>query len=69
MPIEGILIPSLCAGASTALHLHPRRVRRSGRLLEAAIAEAGDAGYLGEKILGSGLLVRAPPRRGRLHLR
>ena len=36
------------------LHLHPRRVRAAGDILEAAIAEAEAAGYIGENILGSG---------------
>ncbi len=51
--IEGIAIASLAAGISHAFVFIRGEYDLQGDILDAAVAEAYDAGYLGENILGS----------------
>ena len=69
--IEGIAIAALAAGAGHAFIFIRGEYDLQGDILDAAVAEAYEAGYLGENILGQPLRRRAgrPPRRRRLHLR
>ena len=71
MLIEGIVIASYAAGANRSFIYIRGEYELQADMLDAALAEAREAGYIGEDILGSGhslSLVRAPRRR-RLHLR
>jgi NADH-quinone oxidoreductase subunit F len=54
MLIEGIVIASYAAGASKAFIYIRGEYALQGNVLEAALAEARDGGYLGDDILGSG---------------
>ena len=57
--------PRYAAGVDQALHLHPRRVRRCRPTSSTrAVAEAYEAGYLGENILGSGFGLSLVVHRG-----
>ena len=69
--IEGMLIGAFAAGATHAFIYIRGEYEEEADILDAAVGEAYDAGYLGERILGSRLLVqpRRAPRRRRLHLR
>ena len=71
MLIEGIVIASYAAGASRSFIYIRGEYALQADMLDAALAEAREAGYVGEDILGSGPLALAgrAPRRGRLHLR
>jgi len=64
--IEGIVDRSARGGNQPAFHLHRRRVRGAGGDPRPAIAQAYDAAYLGERILGSERLglARAPVAAG-----
>jgi NADH-quinone oxidoreductase subunit F len=53
MLIEGIVIASYAAGIHRAFIYIRGEYQHQADILEAAIAEAADAGYLGERILGS----------------
>ncbi len=53
MLIEGIVIGALAAGANKSFIYIRGEYALQARILEAAIAEAEEAGYLGENILGS----------------
>ena len=69
--IEGCLIASLAAGARYAFIFIRGEYWEIADVLDAAVAEAYDAGFAGENILGTGAddRHRRPPRRRRLHLR
>ena len=54
MLIEGHRDRLLRRRGEPLVHLHPRRVREQADVARAAIAEARAAGYIGERILGSG---------------
>jgi len=54
MLIEGIVIASYAAGASRSFIYIRGEYVEPARALEQAIAEAREAGYIGERILGSG---------------
>ena len=71
MLIEGILIASWAAEIGRAFIYIRGEYDHQADILEAAIAEARDAGYIGEKILGSDHSVSLVLHRGagRLHLR
>ena len=69
--IEGIIIAAVAAGANRAfIYIRGEYVLQAD-LLDGAVIEARERGYLGEDILGSGhaVLAGGPPRGGRLHLR
>ena len=71
MLIEGIVIASYAAGAKRSfIYIRGEYVLQAD-ILDAALAEAREAGYVGEDILGSGhsLLAGRAPRRRRVHLR
>src|SRR3954468_19500342 len=61
--IEGMIIAAHAAGANRAfIYIRGEYVQQAD-ILDAALVEAYDAGYLGENILGTGLsLSRAAPR-------
>ena len=69
--IEGIIIAAYAAGTNRSFIYIRGEYEQQADILDAAIAEARDAGYLGENILDSGMSLSlvAPPRRRRLHLR
>ena len=69
--IEGIAIAALAADAGHAFIFIRGEYDLQADILDAAVAEAYEAGYLGEDILGTPPRPRAgrPPRRRRLHLR
>ena len=69
--IEGIAIAALAADAGHAFIFIRGEYDSQADILDAAVAEAYEAGYLGEDILGTPPRPRAgrPPRRRRLHLR
>ena len=69
--IEGIAIAALAADAGHAFIFIRGEYDRQADILDAAVAEAYEAGYLGTNILGMPPRPRAgrPPRRRRLHLR
>ena len=71
MLIEGIVIAAYAGEIDRAFIYIRGEYELQADILEAAIAEAAQAGYLGENILGSGIRpVAGPaPRRRRLHLR
>jgi len=62
--IEGMIIGALAAGANRAFIFIRGEYRLQGDILEAAIAEAQAAGYLGERILGSGHTLSLVLHRG-----
>jgi NADH-quinone oxidoreductase subunit F len=62
--IEGILIASWAAGTSRTFIYIRGEYELQGDILEAAIAEARDAGYIGEHILGSEHTVSLVLHRG-----
>ena len=62
--IEGMVITTFGDRHPPRLHLHPRRVQLQADILEAAVAEAEAAGYLGEDILGSGHSLKLVVHRG-----
>ena len=70
--LEGMLLAGFATEADDGLHLPARRstTARSPRS-SSAIGEARERGYLGEDVLGSGLLLRHRPAREHrpLHLR
>ena len=53
--IEGILIAAKATGAEKTFLYVRGEYGRAARVLEGAIAEAADKGYLGENVMGSGL--------------
>jgi NADH-quinone oxidoreductase subunit F len=64
MLIEGLLIASWAAGISRTFIFIRGEYALQADILEAAIAEARDAGYIGEKILGSDHTVSLVLHRG-----
>jgi NADH-quinone oxidoreductase subunit F len=64
MLIEGLLIASWAAGISRTFIYIRGEYAHQADILEAAIAEARDAGYIGEKILGSDHTVSLVLHRG-----
>jgi len=64
MLIEGVLIASWAAGISRTFIYIRGEYAHQADILEAAIAEARDAGYIGEKILGSDHTVSLVLHRG-----
>jgi NADH-quinone oxidoreductase subunit F len=64
MLIEGILIASWAAGISRTFIYIRGEYAHQADVVEAAIAEARDAGYIGEKILGSDHTVSLVLHRG-----
>jgi NADH-quinone oxidoreductase subunit F len=64
MLIEGVLIASWAAGTSRTFIYIRGEYAHQADILEAAIAEARDAGYIGEKILGSDHSVSLVLHRG-----
>jgi NADH-quinone oxidoreductase subunit F len=64
MLIEGILIASWAAGTTRTFIYIRGEYAYQADILEAAIAEARDAGYIGEKILGSDHTVSLVLHRG-----
>ena len=69
--IEGVAIAALAVGARYAFIFIRGEYWEIADILDRAVAEAYEAGYLGANILGTGSRGRArrPPRRRRLHLR
>ncbi len=69
--IEGIAIAAIAADAGHAFIFIRGEYDSQADILDAAVAEAYEAGYLGKNILGTPPRPRAgrPPRRRRLHLR
>ena len=69
--IEGMIIAAHAAGANRAFIFIRGEYVQQADILDAALVEAYEAGFLGENILGTGhtLSPRRAPRRGRLHLR
>ncbi len=69
--IEGIVIAAYVVGATKSFIYIRGEYEHQADILDAAIAEAYERGYLGTDVLGSGVDLRAgpAPRRGRLHLR
>ncbi|HEU0249472.1 MAG TPA: NADH-quinone oxidoreductase subunit NuoF [Solirubrobacteraceae bacterium] len=64
MLIEGIVIASYAAGANRSfIYIRGEYVQQAD-LLDAALAEARDAGYIGENILGSGHSLSLVVHRG-----
>jgi NADH-quinone oxidoreductase subunit F len=64
MLIEGVLIASWAAGTTRTFIYIRGEYAYQADILEAAIAEARDAGYIGEKILGSDHTVSLVLHRG-----
>jgi NADH-quinone oxidoreductase subunit F len=62
--LEGITIASYAIGAATAYIYIRGEYEHGARILEAAIAEAAQAGYLGRNILGSGFALDIVLHRG-----
>jgi NADH-quinone oxidoreductase subunit F len=62
--IEGIAIAGLVAGASRAFIFIRGEYAEAADVLDAAVAEAYEAGYLGESILGTGVSVDLVVHRG-----
>src|SRR5687767_4914369 len=62
--LEGCLIASLAAGARYCFIFVRGEYWEIGDILDAAVAEAYDAGYLGANILGSGCRVELVVHRG-----
>ena len=69
--IEGCIIGSIAAGANKGFIFIRGEYSLQADILDAAVAEAYEKGYLGERILGSEHSLRPgrPPRPGRVHLR
>ena len=69
--IEGIAIAALAAGVGQAFIFIRGEYAEIADILERAVEEAYEAGYLGANVLGHGTPGRAgrAPRRRRLHLR
>ena len=69
--VEGCIIGAIAAGANKGFIFIRGEYETQADILDAAVAEAYERGYLGESILGSEHHVRPrrPPRQGRLHLR
>jgi NADH-quinone oxidoreductase subunit F len=64
MLIEGIVIASYAAGASRSFIYIRGEYQLQADMLDAALAEARDAGYVGENILGSGHSLSLVVHRG-----
>jgi NADH-quinone oxidoreductase subunit F len=64
MLIEGIVIAARAAGANRAFIYIRGEYALQADILEAALAEAYDAGYVGEDILGSGMSLSLVLHRG-----
>jgi NADH-quinone oxidoreductase subunit F len=64
MLIEGIAISSYAIGANTAYIYIRGEFHAEAAMLEAAIAEAAAAGFLGQRILGSGFSLAIHVHRG-----
>jgi NADH-quinone oxidoreductase subunit F len=64
MLIEGVLIASWAAGTTRTFIYIRGEYAHQADILEAAIAEARDAGYIGEKVLGSDHTVSLVLHRG-----
>ena len=62
--IEGVIIASLAAGANRAFIFIRGEYEMQARILDAAVAEAYDKGYLGRRILGSDLSLELVVHRG-----
>src|SRR5688572_8670045 len=62
--IEGIVIASLAAGANRAFIFIRGEYEMQARILDAAVAEAYEKGYLGNQILGSDLSLELVVHRG-----
>lgn len=62
--IEGILIAAYAAGTNKAFIYIRGEYERPAEILEAAVAEAATAGYIGERVLGSELTVSLVVHRG-----
>jgi NADH-quinone oxidoreductase subunit F len=62
--LEGIIITCFCVGINTAYIYIRGEYENIAQRLEKAIAEAGEKGYLGSKILGSGLDCQVYVHRG-----
>ncbi len=62
--IEGIVIAALAAGANRAFIFIRGEYDLQGDILDAAVAEAYDAGYLGADVLGTGRQVELVVHRG-----
>ncbi len=69
--IEGIIIGAYAIGANKSFIFIRGEYSHQADVLDAAVAEARAAGYIGENILGLGPhgRPRRAPRRRRLHLR
>ena len=69
--IEGMIIGAYAIGANKSFIFIRGEYSHQADVLDAAVAEAREAGYLGENILGSDAhdRPRRAPRRRRLHLR
>ena len=69
--IEGMIIGAYAIGANKSFIFIRGEYSHQADVLDAAVAEARAAGYLGENILGSDAhdRPRRAPRRRRLHLR
>ncbi|HEY2398274.1 MAG TPA: NADH-quinone oxidoreductase subunit F, partial [Solirubrobacteraceae bacterium] len=64
MLIEGLIIASYAAGAERSFIYVRGEYALPAEKLDAALAEAGEAGYIGEDILGSGHSLSAVLHRG-----
>jgi NADH-quinone oxidoreductase subunit F len=64
MLIEGIVIAAHAGGANHACFYIRGEYEEQARILDAAIAQARAAGYIGERILGSGLSLSLVLHRG-----
>jgi len=64
MLIEGILIGAYAAGASRSFIYIRGEYEEQARILDAALVEAQEAGFLGEDILGSGFSLSLVLHRG-----
>jgi NADH-quinone oxidoreductase subunit F len=64
MLIEGLVIAAYAANATKAYIYIRGEYQHQGDILEAAIAEAREAGYVGENILGSGFTMSLVLHRG-----
>jgi len=62
--IEGMLIAAYTAGCNRAFIYIRGEYERPAEILEAAVAEAATAGYIGERVLGSELTVSLVVHRG-----
>ncbi len=62
--IEGLIIAAYAAGANRAFIYIRGEYQLQADILDAAVAEARDAGYLGERVLGSDLTLSLVVHRG-----